>query len=402
MIFLDVNDWQLNAVAADGKAIFTDTAGASTASGKLEFGQAAIQHARTHPQQFNNKYLYSLSADPIAGDLRPAKNHADLIYHHLSQLNLPADETVVLCIAGHLTNQQLGLLLGICQEAKVEVAGFIDSPLGQSLVVAKHADYHVLDIELHRMTLSHIKVTGPAREHSRTVSFDGLGVANIIEGWMNVVADEFVQKTRFDPLHAGQTEQQLYDQVSNWLSQPKLEDHRVDVVNGEASRDIEIDSKLLLDKLRQRMRSFDFSHVDSLVVTPRAAAIPGMLQLLKERVNDVSCINDVDIAHNYMTLAQGLDPKNIRRVSRAEVKTAVPTPSTATSNKPIEPPTHLMRDNIAYPLDRAIFSRHIDPVTARTTSANVSINSDFVQGAKISLGDSIGIADEVYLAIRLE
>jgi hypothetical protein len=231
---------------------------------------------------------------------------------------------------------------------------------------------------------------------------DGLGVANIIEGWMNVVADEFVQKTRFDPLHAGQTEQQLYDQVSDWLSQPRLADHRVNVVNGEANREIEIDSNLLLDKLRQRLRSFDFSQVTNLVVTPRAAVIPGMLGLLEEHVNNVIAIDESDKIQNYVTLAKGLDTQNIRRVSRIELASTAPTPSAPATDRPAELATHLLHDNIAYPLNRANFSHHIEPGTARTTSANISVNGDFIQDVQIVPGDTIGIADEIYLAIRLE
>ena len=158
MIFLDINDWQLTARTAYGPALFKEPVGASKATGKLEFGQPALQHSRSHPQQFNNKYFYSLAPDPLSGDLRPAKNHADLIYHHLVELSLPEDKPLVLCVSGHLTNQQLGLLLGICQEAKLTVNGFIDLALGQSLAAPMHNDYHVLDIELHRMTLSHITV----------------------------------------------------------------------------------------------------------------------------------------------------------------------------------------------------------------------------------------------------
>ena len=239
MITLEVNDWQLTAWDERGECLLTQTAGASTAPGQLTFGDAALRHSRSHPQRFNNRYLYSLAADPISGDLRPAQNHADLIYHHFKQLQLPGDQPVALCVGGHVTNQQLGLLLGICQEAGMRIAGFIDAALAQSLQVPASSDYHVLDMELHRLTLSHVAVGAGHRESTQTLTLDGAGAANIIDGWMNVIADQFVQKTRFDPLHAGNTEQQLYDQVRAWLTDPAIVERRVSVKHLVESRNSE-------------------------------------------------------------------------------------------------------------------------------------------------------------------
>ena len=399
LIYLDINDWQLTARDEYGDVLLCEPVGASTANGKLEFGHIALQHSRSHPQQFNNKYFYSLSADPLAGDMKPAKNHADLIYHHLAQLSLPAGEPITLCVGGHLTNQQLGLLLGICGEAKLTVLGFIDTGLGQSLSVPLKSDYHVLDIELHRMTLGHISVTGTLRQQQQTVTMDGMGVANIIEGWMNVIADEFVRKTRFDPLHAGRSEQQLFDQIISWFTLPELSDQRVTTVNGESNRDIEIGKNLLVEKLRQRLQSFDFTHVDNLVITTRVVGVPGLQNLLEQQVPTVVALTEGPIAKNYALLAEGLNAQNIRRITEAVVSEHLsPTPPVVT--KPAA--THLLLDHVAYNFKHDAFLAHIDSASARTTSDDVSVNSKFGIAQQICSGDNIDIAGKSYIAIRLE
>ncbi len=274
MVFLDINDWQLTARSEDGTLLLREPMAASRAGGALVFGFPALRQSRANPQQFNYKYLYSLAPDPGSGDMRPAKNHADLIFHHLTRLDMLKEQPVVMGIGGHLTNQQLGLLLGICQEASIQVAGFVDLALAQSIGADTTANYHVLDVELHRATLTEVVVDGQTRTQQQTVTWDGVGVANMVDGWMNVIADEFVQKTRFDPLHAGHSEQQLFDQVYAWLGQGPLNSQRISVTHGEASRDIEIDRQPLADKLRQRLRGFELDHVEQLFVTPRAAAVP--------------------------------------------------------------------------------------------------------------------------------
>ncbi len=406
LIYLDINDWQLTARDEYGGIVLRETVAASTASGKLTFGNAALKYSRSHPQQFNNKYFYSLAADPLAGDMKPAKNHADLIYHHLVQLALPKDETITLCVGGHLTNQQLGLLLGICNEAKFVINGFIDMALGQSLSVpsiAQQNDYHVLDIELHRMILGHISIVGNVRQHQQSVTMDGIGVANIIEGWMNVIADEFVHKTRFDPLHAGHSEQQLFDQVMAWLALPELKDQRVTMVNGESNRDIEISRQLLVEKLRQRLRSFDFAHVDTLVITTRVAGIPGLQLLLEEQVAKVVVLTEGPIAKNYALLAENLDAEDMHRITQVTVSEHISPASNESSSDVNEATaTHLLLDHVAYAFGREQIAPHIDPATARTRSTEISVNGSFGTTLEICTGDNICIDGKSYIAIRLE
>jgi len=379
VLFLELNDWQLTAWDEQGDRILQQTVGASTAPGQLSFGEVAQAHSRSHPQQFNNRYLYSLAPDPIAGDLRPAKNHADLIYHHLLHLGLPG-EPVGLCVGGHLTNQQLGLLLGICQEAGLRVAGFIDAALAQSLSVPASGDFYVLDVELHRMTLSHMAVSATRRECVQTMTLDGLGTANIIDGWMNVIADEFVQKTRFDPLHAGNTEQQLYDQVSRWLTEIGIVDRRVSVTNGDASRDIEVSAGLLKDKLRQRLAGVDVDHIQRLVLSPRATSVAGLQALLAERVSYIDTCSTGDVARNCSTLARGFIPTDVRRIVSADIAAAstdTPAPLPA-----LQSATHLLCEHVAYALNDARFNGHVTQPPR--------------------LGEEVHIGDQTYTAIRLE
>ncbi len=379
MLFLELNDWQMTAWDEQGDRVLQQGVGASIAPGQLSFGEAALAHSRSHPQQFNNRYLYSLSPDPIAGDLRPAKNHADLIYHHLIHMGLP-NEPIGLCVGGHLTNQQLGLLLGIAQEAGLKIAGFIDAALAQSLSVPATGDFHVLDIELHRMTLTHIAVAADHRDSTQTIGLDGLGTASIVDGWMNVIADEFVQKTRFDPLHAGNTEQQLYDQVNRWLTEIGIVDRRVNVSNGEASRDIEVSASLLKDKLRQRLASIDLDHIQRLVLSPRAASVAGLQALLAERVNYIETCSADDMARNCSTLARGFIPTDVRRIVSADI--AVANTDTAAPQPTLANATHLLCEHIAYPLTDARFNGHV-PQT-------------------LQLGEVVRVGDQAYTAIRLE
>ncbi|XOV81553.1 MAG: hypothetical protein ACFHXK_11775 [bacterium] len=391
MVYLDINDWQLTLRQPQQAPRYFAGAAAQTPDG-LVFDSAALARSRSHPQQFSNRYLSTIAADPVAGDLGPAKNHADLIYQHLLQLDLTANTPLVLAVSGQVSNAQLGLLLGICAEAQLTVKGFIDLALGQSLNIPADTDYHVLDIEQHRMTLTEIQIRDGNRMQARTTPMDGVGTASIIEGWMNVIADEFVQRTRFDPLHSGQTEQHLFDQVYPWLTESQMQDHVVSVRHGESSREVEITAVRLLEKLTQRLGGVELGHVEHLVLTPRSASIPALKSQLEQRVRQCSVIQEVDILHNYEQLAASLSDTQVKRISQAlnrqvDPPTANqpdPTERSASAQPSPDSATHWLLQHTAYPLD------HPTLVAAGVHN-----------GAMVAPGTEITVAGQTYVAIRV-
>ncbi|CAE7460270.1 Sumf1 [Symbiodinium pilosum] len=376
------------------QAARTFTGAAAQTPNGLIFDDDALARSRSHPQQFNNRYLSTIAADPVAGDLGLAKNHADLIYRHLLQLDLPASEPLVLAVSGQISNAQLGLLLGICAEAQLTVKGFIDLALGQSLSIPADTGYHVLDVEQHRISLAEIQIRDGIRVQTRTTAIDGVGTASIIEGWMNVIADEFVQKTRFDPLHSGQTEQHLFDQVYPWLTESQMQDHVVSISNGESSREVEITAARLLEKLTQRLAGVELGQVDHLVLTPRAASIPALKSQLEQRVQQCSVVLESDILGNYEQLAASLSDAQVKRISQAaNIGTRRSNESAADAFQenphtqalaPNTLATHWLLQHTAYPLDHPTL-----------TAAGVH------NGSEVAAGTQVTVAGQTYTAIRV-
>ncbi len=402
MTTLELNDWQLVRRDDNGVALEQEPAAASAAKGGLVFGRDALACSRSHPQQFNNRYLHSLSADPIAGDLGRAKNHADLVYQHLLELELPADEGLCLAIPGYLTNDQLGLLLGICQEAGLSVHGFVETALAHTLHLPANGASHVLDIEMYRLCLTEIADDGQSRRVVRSSSIDGLGVGNLVEGWMNVIADEFVHKTRFDPLHAGAVEQQLFDQVYGWLGRKELADERIRVTQGEAVREMEVSARALQEKLAQRLAAADLSQVHALAVSPRVQAVPGFTQALAQSGISLIALDEVDVVANFARLRETLDPGSVRRVSNAAVRhnggTATPAPTAATPGA-----THLLANHVAVSIGDPRFAGLFEPSTGACLSAEVQINGQTpTAGQVLGPGDHVTCHDADFTAIRLE
>ncbi len=402
MIFLEINDWQLTLRDSQGLVQTRQPAAASSAAGGLVFGADALARSRSHPQQFNNRYLSSLSADPVAGDLGSARNHADLVYEHVKALDLDPAVAVGLAIPGYLTNDQLGLLLGIFQETGLAVSGFVETGLAQALHLPGGSATHLLDIEMHRLCLTQLTFQEEQIAATKTNSLDGFGVANIVDGWMNVIADEFVHKTRFDPMHAGQSEQQLFDNVYGWLGHAEVSPQRVRVNQGEAVREMEVSARQLDDKLRQRLSAAEFGELGTLAVTPRVLAVPGLASALESAGCTLIRVDENTIAANYAALRADLEREGVRRITSARTRSngEVAAPAAISSKQTA---THLLADHHATALDSARFVPIFDPSTAACRDRNVKINGMFAElGQTLHPGDEVECLGATFTAIRLE
>ena len=80
-----LNDWHLTVVST-GEVLYDEPAVVLERGNALTFGGDALAQARLHPRQSNVDYLGKLSADPLAQPFGLARNHADLLYHHLKSL----------------------------------------------------------------------------------------------------------------------------------------------------------------------------------------------------------------------------------------------------------------------------------------------------------------------------
>lgn len=404
-VLLEINDTQLRVISSDSADVggspnvqVDQPAAAAFHEGALVFGDAAIAVSRTHPQHFSQRYLMSLSSQPLPVALGPARNQADLVFHHLKSLQVTGD--AVLAVPGYLSNEQLGLLLGVCAEAGINVRLFVDTTLLYAGGAPLPQSSHCLDIEQHRLVLTRLGNAGAVLRAEECKGIDGLGANHMLEGWMSVIADEFVQHTRFDPLHAGPTEQQLFDQVRTWCANGGT-DSRFSVGLNEHRRELEVAAPLLQQKLQQRLTGLDLSAVTTLAVTPRVQRMPGLVACLRDAVDNVVVLEASLRADTVSALVAAIDGDEVRRIS--EIKQAVSAQadqaSAAPSAESAPVATHLLHDALARPLSD--FADVLDARTATVTATTVMLNDKAGHGQVITAGASLSIEGVRYQAIRV-
>lgn len=279
---LEINDYELT-LFQNGERLYHAPAMAIVRDPELAFGEAARREFRLFPRQANQQYFAKLNAEPLSQPTKAAANHADLVYLHLKELQQLSDNQLVLAVPGNLNADQLGVLLGIAQEAGYQVKGFVDSAVAAlSEVPAPEKVIH-LDVHLQHAVLTRLSVADTVTRE-RVDEVRDCGVSNLVDGWVNLITDRFVSNTRFDPLVTADTEQQLYNQVYDWLHGPRRsQELSVRISHGGSERGVEIAVSDLEAKAVTRYRGIvDAIGSDAhVMLSARAYRQPGLADVLK-------------------------------------------------------------------------------------------------------------------------
>lgn len=260
----------------------------------LVIGNAAFRKARIDPRGIQHRYWSSLSVEPL-GDRRFAHlTAADIASRQLEDLWAEAGggNDVVIAVPAYLSKDSLGLLLGICAELKIPVAGMVDAAVGATRREYVNAVPVHIEMGLHATTLTRLGQSGGASVEQVEV-LDDCGIYALYDTWLRVVAEAFVQQSRFDPLHAAETEQMVLDQLARWLADAS---HQASVVleltNGALSHRAEIETLTLVNavapvyqSIASRLRAlYRAGETPALQVTDRVSRLPGLAEHLRARV----------------------------------------------------------------------------------------------------------------------
>ncbi len=294
----NINDAGIQ-VSVDGDLVRTSPGYAVLDGSHLLVGEQASQNAKLLPRWTNNRFWSQLNVNPLPNGNNQVRHHADLAFAHIESLWQPIQgdaEAAVFVVPGYYGNDNLGLLLGMSQEAGIPVRGIVDNSIVQAADLPLRKTVLHLDIHLHSITLTSISNTGTlARREVRTVIESGL--FTLLDRWSNIIAEQFIQTTRFDPMHNADTEQQLFNRLPDWIaSLGEQNSHTIALNTGETEHSVSISNDSLLKacatiypQVVQAIRSeVPAGETATLLVSHRFAGFPGLKSSL-------GLINNVEI-----------------------------------------------------------------------------------------------------------
>jgi hypothetical protein len=187
---------------------------------QLIVGGFAERKAHLYPRQILNKFWDQLNTEPLEQPNPFAQNHAEIAFEHLARIWQAVKnhgKEMAIAVPSFYTREHLGYILGIAQELGIPIKGFV--PLAVAAVPARLPEGLMLhlDIHLHRLEITRLERTEQLSQKD-SISAEGNGLSKLYRKWVDVVAEEFVRSTRFDPLHQAATEQELYDRLPGILT----------------------------------------------------------------------------------------------------------------------------------------------------------------------------------------
>lgn len=288
---LDLNDADLR-IARDGQVVANAAGFALIDDTDVLLGDAALRQFRLHPRQANNLFWHRLNTEALAHRSGNIGNHADLVFRQLQNLGetaqISAGDDLIIAAPATTTTDQLALLLGITEQLGLTVSGLVDTAVAAAADQEVPRHFRFVDVSLHRLSVTELS-GGDDLRRTGWQDVAELSLSALLDAWVNVIADRFVRETRFDPLANAVTEQQVYNQVFDWVTAgARAQELGIEVHNGAINRRIDLSTSVLIDKAISRYRLADKA-VDGapLLLSHRAAALPGFMDALRAHAGSV-------------------------------------------------------------------------------------------------------------------
>lgn len=216
MLALELDDRAL-ALAADGELRSVQPAVVHTGAGGKRAGTGAWEVQREHPAQVSTRHWADLARTPVppaAIELLTAElreRFAAVALQALPETSRGAEpaQPLWLLAPAALEPDALGVVLAAARLLGQRVAGFADAAVVTAAALGLDSPTLVLELGLHHLGVTALDCGAHIRRRRALVARGG-GLIELYESWLQLIAAAMVKRTRFDPLHEGATEQQLF------------------------------------------------------------------------------------------------------------------------------------------------------------------------------------------------
>jgi FHA domain-containing protein len=369
---IEVNDVALVALRAGSSHPLPPSPGlALLDGGRLLVGAGAAEQARLKPRFVHDGYWDHLDTAAAGVPFPDGMRRADLAHAHLVAIAEAAGPRITeayLAVPGFWSTAALGLLLGVARAAGLPVVGLVDAAVAAGSLGHEGETLLHVDLTRHRSVVTAMAHGGGEVTRTGVTAAEGHGWTAFEDAWASAIAGQFVRETRFDPRHAAASEQALHDALPGWLGELCLRQALpAQLEAGGRAHTLELTRASLLAAAaalyrglaEQVARVHREGEPATILLTHRAALLPGMADRLRER-------RGLTIVELHASAAAGGALRHADRLRHAGEALPFVTrlPSGATAAEPAAPgvasgapsvdavrPTHVVVDGVAHRID---------------------------------------------------
>jgi len=337
-------------------------------------GRPAWANASLHPRRIQNRYWTDLQTVPLADRRFQHLTSADIVSRQLEEMwqraARPGDH-LALAVPGFMRNENLGLLLGIALDLNIPVVAMVDAAVAATRRQYAHGVPVHIDLSLHSAMLTRISQDGQA-QYERSAVVDESGMLDLYDLWLRIIAETFVQQSRFDPLHTAETEQALQDSIFDWLAVASSKNSvPMEIAYRGITHRAEIESLVLVtaatpvyQNIVSNLRAlYRAGEVPAIQLSDRAARMPGLADTLKARVGgEVFLLEPGATARGLMQRCAENRPGSTVTLARHLPWDQAPVEVDVADGQKGAQPTHILLGNSAVPVTTAALVLGTQPV----------------------------------------
>jgi hypothetical protein len=352
---LELNDQSLLLQAGDG-AVHAQPGFARLTAAGIVCGEEARAVAWREPQHSYNQYWSLLNQAPLVARQKWARHHGDIAFAQLRQLWTQAGTPpeLLLLAPGSLSDAQLSLLLGMASALPCQVTAIIDSALAACLEAPRPTLF--VDLQLHQTVLSLCRPEADRMQLEDQEVYPELGLLQLHNTVARHISNLLIDSSRYDPLHASDSEQLIYDQLPHWLAQLCWKSEvSASIETGQGALPFILRQDLVRRLLEERvasMQSFCRRHAGSdLLLAHGSALLAGLTGVFADAAvatRGLAC--ELALAHAPALLAESPGLQRLRSAPQALVADAPPQHNGRLA-------THVLHGHHALPLNTPLSIR---------------------------------------------
>jgi hypothetical protein len=241
----EINDAGL-VVAGQGGLLAEEPGYAMLDGREPETGQAAARRIRLAPLYAESRFWSEIGDQALPRTMPAARTFAEVAHAQLTAFAGPWLEQgpeALFAVPPWYSRAQLSMLLGVAQEAGLHPVGLVDAGLAAVSLEPVPETVMQLELGLHRTVLTLLDHAGDLRR-SQFELIPRHGWLVLQQAWIQMIAETFVRKTRFDPLHDAVTEQAMCDRLPQWLEVLRTEPAvQIELEAASATRVVEVQAQ---------------------------------------------------------------------------------------------------------------------------------------------------------------
>jgi hypothetical protein len=231
---IELNDRSF-ALARDGRVLSAAPSAVFDGSGIEPSGASAWKALRRHPTSTSTRHTSAVLSDSGSSPRAAALLTAEMSRRLAEDAPAPG-ERVWIAVPVRVDARGLGTVLGTAREISLPVHGFVDAATAGVAALGLERDAVVLELGLHHLAATAVESDGKQARRRRAIVGERGGLIELYDAWLKLISTAMVKRTRFDPLHVAETEQQLFDAVPALIGEVAATGSATAAVNVDGTR----------------------------------------------------------------------------------------------------------------------------------------------------------------------